>query len=65
MDSLVSPGRKKQRPNFSSEFKQSLARQACEAGVSVSQLAQTNNVNANMLFKWRRQLRAGLFDTAP
>lgn len=62
MDSSVSPGRKKRRPNFSSEFKQSLAQQACEPGVSVSQLAQTNNVNVNMLFKWRRQLVAGLFN---
>lgn len=61
MDCLVSPGRKKRRPNFSSEFRQSLAQQACEPGVSVSQLAQTNNVNVNMLFKWRRQLIAGLF----
>jgi transposase len=24
-----------------------------------------NAVNANMVFKWRRQLRAGLFDAAP
>lgn len=64
MDSSVSPGRKKRRPNFSSEFRQSLAQQACEPGVSVSQLAQTNNVNVNvnMLFKWRRQLVAGLFN---
>ena len=62
MDSSVSPGRKKRRPNYSLEFKKSLAQQACEAGVSVSQLGQTNNVNVNMLFKWRRQLIAGLFD---
>ena len=62
MDSLVSPECKKRRPNFSSEFRQSLAQQACAPGVSVSQLAQTNSVNVNMLFKWRRQLIAGLFD---
>ena len=62
MDSSVSPGRKKRRPNYSLEFKKSLAQQACEAGVSVSQLGQTNNINVNMLFKWRRQLIAGLFD---
>ncbi|MBC7500901.1 MAG: transposase [Herminiimonas sp.] len=62
MDSLVSSKRKKRRPNFSSEFRQSLAQQACAPGVSVSQLAQTNDVNVNMLFKWRRQLVAGLFD---
>ena len=62
MDSLVLSGRKKRRPNFSPEFKKSLAQQACGSGVSVSQLAQKNDVNVNMLFKWRRQLMAGLFD---
>ena len=62
MASLVAPGRKKRRPNFSSEFKKALAQQACEPGVSVSQLAQENGVNVNMLFKWRRYLLAGLFD---
>ncbi len=25
----------------------------------------SNAVNANMVFKWRRELRAGLFDDAP
>lgn len=62
MDSLVASGRKKRRPNFSPEFKKALAQQACEPGVSVSQLAQENGVNVNMLFKWRRYLLAGLFD---
>lgn len=62
MASLVAPGRKKRRPNFSPEFKKALAQQACESSVSVSQLAQENGVNVNMLFKWRRYLLAGLFD---
>jgi transposase len=62
MDSLFVAGRKKRRPNYSSKFKKSLAQQACEPGVSVSQLAQSNDINVNMLFKWRRQLIAGLFD---
>lgn len=42
-----------------------LAQRACEPGVSVSQLAQENDVNVNMLFKWRRYLLAGKFDVAP
>lgn len=29
----------------------------------MSQLAQAHCVNANLLFKWRRHYRAGLFDT--
>jgi transposase len=64
VDSKVSPGRKKRRPNFSAEFRKALAQRACEPGVSVSQLAQENDVNVNMLFKWRRYLLAGKFDTA-
>lgn len=62
MDSLTTPGRKKRRPNFLPEFKKALAQQACEPGISVSQLAQEHGVNVNMLFKWRRYLLAGLFD---
>jgi len=62
MDSVIATGRRKRRPNFSTEFKKALAQQACEPGVSVSQLAQQHGVNVNMLFKWRRHLVAGLFD---
>ena len=40
-------------------FKQDLVRQSLEAGASVSALALHNGINANMLFKWRREhLRA-------
>lgn len=53
---------RKGRPNHPIEFKQRLAQQACEPGVSVSQIAQAHGVNANLLFKWRRHYRAGLFD---
>jgi transposase len=62
VDSSFAAGRKKRRPNYSSDFRKSLAQQACEPGISVSQLAQTNDINVNMLFKWRRQLIAGGFD---
>ena len=34
-------------------------------GVSVSKIALTHGINANMLFKWRRHYRAGLFGAAP
>ena len=62
MKSLIEADRRKRRPNFPVEFKKSLAQRACEPGVSVSQLAQQHGVNANMLFKWRRQWEAGLLD---
>lgn len=62
MELLSTPLRRKKRPNFSPEFKKQLAQRSSEPGVSVSLLAQENNINVNMLFKWRRQLREGLLD---
>lgn len=53
---------RKGRPNYPIEFKRRLTKQACEPDVSVAQLAQAHGVNANLLFKWRRHDRAGLFD---
>ena len=34
---------------------------ACEAGVSVSKVALEHGLNTNLLFRWRRQYRAGHF----
>ena len=65
MDTELKRGNRKGRPNYPVEFKRRLAAAACEAGVSVSKLAMANAVNANMVFKWRREFRAGLFDDAP
>lgn len=62
---MISGGRRKRRPNFPVAFKRQLAKQACEPGVSVSQLAQQHGINVNMLFKWRRHWVAGLFDAVP
>lgn len=56
----VESGNRRGRPNYSPEFKHRLAVAACEPGVSVSKLAQDHGLNTNMLFKWRRELRAGL-----
>lgn len=65
LDTEMKPGNRKGRPNYPIEFKRRLAVAACEAGVSVSKLAMANGVNTNMVFKWRRELRAGLFEDAP
>lgn len=65
MDSMISGGRRKRRPNFAVTFKRQLAQQACEPGVSVSQLAQQRGLNVNMLFKSRRHWVAGLFNASP
>lgn len=48
-------------PNHPIDFKRRLAGVACELGVSVAKLALEHGVNANLLFKWRRQYRAGKF----
>ncbi|MBS4018077.1 MAG: transposase [Dechloromonas sp.] len=59
---VVSGGRRG-RPNYPIEFKRRLAVEACEPGVSVAKLALRYGLNTNMVFKWRRQYRAGQFDT--
>ena len=60
VDTVGQSNNRKGRPNYPTEFKHRLATAACEPGVSVSKLAQQHGINANMLFKWRRDLRAGL-----
>jgi len=60
LDTAGSSNNRKGRPNYPADFKERLARQACEPGVSVSKLARQHGINVNMLFKWRRDLRAGL-----
>jgi len=62
LELLDTPVRRKRRPNYSPEFRKQLAQRASEPGVSVSLLAQENDINVNMLFKWRRELRDGRLD---
>ncbi|OZG41897.1 hypothetical protein CAK78_10850 [Aeromonas sp. A35_P] len=50
-------GSRKGRANYSREFKQRLVEAANQPGVSVSKLAQEHGVNANLLFKWRRDAK--------
>ncbi len=60
MDTDGQSNNRKGRPNYPVEFKHRVATAACDPGVSVSKLAQQHGINANMLFKWRRNLRAAL-----
>lgn len=60
LDTVFQTSNRKGRPNYPTEFKHRLAMTACAPGVSVSKLAQQHGINTNMLFKWRRDLRAGL-----
>lgn len=59
-DSIARASRKG-RPNYPIDFKRQLAALACAPNVSVSKLAAKHGINANMVFKWRRQYRAGYF----
>jgi len=56
--------KRRRSTNYPLEFKRQLAQQACNESVSVAQLAMQHGLNTNMVFRWRRQLRAGLLGTA-
>ena len=51
---------RKGRPNYDPAYKQQIAIAACESNISVAELAQAHGLNPNMVFKWRREYRAGL-----
>jgi transposase len=63
MDTAMA-GNRKGRPNYTIEFKRTVALEASTPGVSVSKVALKHDLNTNMVFKWRRELRAGLLDVA-
>jgi len=46
-------------------FKQELVRQSLEPGASVSAIALRSGINANMLFKWRREHVRAAGDAPP
>jgi transposase len=62
MTEIGGAGSRKGRPNYTPEFRREVAMAACEPGISVAKLAQSHGLNPNMVFKWRRQYRAGLLD---
>jgi transposase len=47
--------------NHPIELKRQLAALACEPNISVAKLALKHGLNANLLFRWRRQYRSGDF----
>ena len=60
MDTVVKESNRTGRPNYPLSFKLKVAVAACEPGISVSKLALSHQLNANMVFKWRREYLAGL-----
>lgn len=53
------PSRRRRR-DHSPELKRELVRQCLLPGASVSSIAMAHGINANLVFKWRREHRAGL-----
>lgn len=51
----------RKRPNFPTEFKRQLVEQTFVPGASVALIARRHDINANLLFKWRRQYRQGAY----
>jgi transposase len=49
------------RPNFPNELKRRLVEQSLEPGASLSLIARDNDINANLLFKWRRRYFEGAY----
>jgi len=47
-------GRTVQRRRFSAEFKRGVVEETLVAGASVAAIAMRHRLNANLLFKWRR-----------
>ncbi len=61
MDTVLKQGNRRGRLNYPRSFKLKVAVAACVPGISVSNLALSHQLNANMVFKWRREYLAGLF----
>jgi transposase len=43
------------RRRYDTAFKRAIVEQTCKAGVSVARVAREHGINANQVFKWRRQ----------
>jgi len=61
MDAVVSSGRKR-RIFRGVEEKLRIVKQALEPGASVASVALANGVNANQVFRWKRQYERGEFE---
>jgi transposase len=55
---------KRRRRLWSEDEKRRIVAEATEPGASVSVVARRHDVNANMVFTWRREFGVGVSDTA-
>jgi transposase len=61
VDETLSRSARGKRANFPVETTRHLVEQTFESGASVSLIARGNDVNTNLLFRWRRQYLEGVF----
>lgn len=52
-------GRTQPHRTYAQEFKQQVIRETLEPGMSVSIVARRHDINANVVFAWRKQYREG------
>jgi transposase len=56
---IATQAKRIKRPNFTVEFKRQIVEATLEPGASAALIAREHDVNANLLFNWRRQYLAG------
>jgi transposase len=61
---IATQAKRIKRPNFTIEFKRQIVEATLEPGASAALIAREHDVNANLLFKWRRQYLAGDYGVA-
>ena len=59
MDTIVDVGGRRRR-SWSVEEKRRMVEESLEPGASVSVVARRSDINANLLFSWRRLYQDGL-----
>lgn len=57
------PKTSRQRRRYDAAFKQAIVEQTLQSGASVARIARDHGINANQLFKWRRQFLLAEGDT--
>ena len=54
-ETTESPAERQRRRRYDPAFKRRIVEQTLAPGASVARIAREHNINANQLFKWRRQ----------
>lgn len=62
VESQLAGKRRGRYQHHSREFKRAVVEQTLEPGASVARIAREHGLNANQVFAWRRQFRAGGLD---